>query len=100
MVRKRRRVLRRIVSRAQTPIAKLSPYAFGNAIGIVSAIGLFFYAVMVWFGDFSGAIITSQYPIPFSFNSWTILIGLIETYVFSYIGGWIFVKIYNKTIRK
>ena len=79
---------------------KLSPYAFGNALGIISVIGLLLYAIMSWFSDYTGTVILEQYPLPFSFNDWTIIIGFIETYVLSYIGGWIFVLVYNKTLRR
>lgn len=75
----------------------LSPYGFGHALGIVSAIALLFYAVMIWFGSFDSSLITSKYPLSFSFSNWTLLIGLIQTYVLSYIGGWIFAKVYNRT---
>ena len=78
--------------------AKLSPYALGHALGMVSVVALLFYTVMVWFGDYAGAIIIQQYPLSFSFYNWTIIIGLVQTYVLSYIAGWIFSKIYNETI--
>jgi predicted lysophospholipase L1 biosynthesis ABC-type transport system permease subunit len=75
----------------------LSPYAFGNAFGVVSVIALLFYSVMVWFASFDVTVIISKYPLGFSFDDWTILIGLAQTYAMSYVGGWIFARIYNKT---
>jgi len=92
-------VRRRGAKRTMSSMSRLSPYAFGHALGIVSVLALLLYAVMVWFSNYSGAVIIQQYPIAFSFNSWTLIIGLIETYVLSYIGGWIFVKVYNVTLR-
>jgi hypothetical protein len=77
----------------------LSPYAFGNSLGFVSVICLFFYAVMTWFGGFSSAIISQQYPIYFSFSDWTLIVGLIEAYVLGYIGGWVLAKIYNRSLQ-
>ena len=98
MVRRKRRIIRAV--RALMPRGtKLSPYAFAHALGLISVIALLFYALMSWLGDYDPSIILQQYPITFSFNSWTILIGLVQTYVLSYIGGWIFVKIYNKSTR-
>ena len=108
MVRKRRntRAMRRVVRGVRAARASvlgggtLRAYAFGHAFGIVSIIALLFYAVMVWFGSYDGSIIINQYPLGFSFNSWTLIIGLIETYVLSYIGGWIFAKVYNRALRR
>jgi len=89
----------RVIKALTSSRTKLSAYAFGHAAGIVSIIALLLYAFMTWFGDFNGSIIIQQYPINFSFDNWTVIIGLIETYVLAYIGGWIFVKIYNGVVR-
>ena len=91
---------KRIAFTVTSAKTKLSPYAFGHALGMLSVVALLFYTVMVWFSDYSGAIIIQQYPLSFSFYNWTIVIGLIETYVLSYIAGWIFAKIYNETMRE
>jgi len=96
-VRNIRRVARAVRSGFGAP--RLSPYGFGQAFGIVSAIALLFYAVMFWLGDFDPSIIISQYPVSFSFEDFTIVMGLVETYVLGYIGGWIFARIYNKFAR-
>jgi len=92
MVKKRRLIYEQKVK------AKLGPYAFGHALGMVSVVALLFYTVMAWLSDYSGNIIIQQYPLTFSFYDWTIIIGLLQTYVLSYIAGWIFAKIYNETI--
>jgi hypothetical protein len=89
--------VRRHVSSGEGGKSKLRPYAFGHSVGLISVIALLFYTFMAWFTDYNASIIIQQYPIVFSLNNWTIIIGLIQTYVLSYIGGWIFVKIYNKT---
>jgi hypothetical protein len=78
---------------------RLSPYAFGHSFGILSIIALVFYALMSWFAGYDPSIIYRQFPLRFSFNDWSILIGIVQTYVISYIGGWIFVRIYNKVLR-
>jgi len=77
---------------------KFSPYAFGHAFGMVSVTAILFYAVMAWFSSYTGTVIIRQYPIAFSFFNWTIIIGLLQTYVLSYIGGWIFAKVYNESV--
>lgn len=96
MVRKRGRVLRNVARALAPRNARLNAFAFGNALGKVAVIMVLVYAVMVWFGGFDGSVITSQFPLSFSFGSWTVILGLIEAYVMGYVFGWIFVKIYNK----
>ena len=93
MVKKKKRVVKSSSSKSH----KLRDYAFGHALGLVSSICLLFYAVMTWFSSYTGEIIVEQFPIVFSFSDWTLIIGLVETYALSYIFGWIFVKIYNRT---
>jgi hypothetical protein len=92
---------RRVSKPKRTGVVKARPllraYAFGHALGLMSVVALLFYTIMVWFSDFNASIIIQQFPIKFSFFDWTIILGLIQTYVLSYIAGWIFVKIYNKT---
>ena len=100
MVGRRRKIARAVRSAFAPRSARLSAYGFGHALGIVSILALLLYAIMYWFGNFDASIILNQYPLGFSFDDWTIIIGLIETYVLSYIGGWIFVKIYNKASRQ
>ena len=75
---------------------KFGEYALAHSLGIVSAIALLLYAAMSWFGSYDSSIVINQYPVPFSFSDWTIIIGLIQGYVLAYIGGWIFAKLYNK----
>jgi len=94
-----RRAVRAFRSIGAPRISKLSSYGFGHALGVVSVVVMLLYAVMTWFGDFNSSIITQQYPLVFSFSDWTILLGLVQTYVLSYIGGWIFVKVYNKVAK-
>ena len=84
----------------QMSFAYLRPYAIGNALGIVSLLCLLFYAVMSWFSNYDASVIIQQYPIGFSFENWSILIGLVQTYVFGYVFGWIFTRIYNRSLRK
>lgn len=93
MAKRKKRSVRNLISR----VSKLRAYAFGHAFGLVSVIGLFFYGVMSWFSSYTGDVIIEQFPLSFSFNNWTLIIGLIEAYVLSYIFGWIFVQIYNRT---
>lgn len=92
MLRSKKRIFEKAVS------ATLSPYALGHSIGIAGVIVLLFYAVIVWFGAYSGELIVGKYPLPFSFSDWTIIVGLIETYVFGYVTGWIIANIYNKKL--
>ncbi|PIN89462.1 hypothetical protein COU60_03640 [Candidatus Pacearchaeota archaeon CG10_big_fil_rev_8_21_14_0_10_34_76] len=101
MVRKKIKVnsknMRRAVSSVM-PRIKLSKYAFANSLGLVSGLIILIYAIMSWLSDFDTLAIASLFPLPFSFNSITLIIGVIQAYVLAYIFGWIFVKIYNKTI--
>ncbi len=76
--------------------AKFVPYAFGNALGLVSIVTLVVYAVLVWFGGYDAAAIVAKYPISFEFDDWTFIFGIVQTYVIGYIMGWIFAKIYNR----
>jgi hypothetical protein len=94
------RTSRRSIRLASAPkVGKLNAYGFGHAFGIVSIIALLFYAVMYWFGGYNSSMIINQYPLGFSFDDWTIIIGVVQTYVLGYIGGWIFVKVYNRSLR-
>jgi len=93
------RRVKRTVRASSNSGMRLSPYAFGHSFGILSVIALLFYAFMSWFAGYDSSFILRQYPLGFSFNDWTILIGIVQTYVMSYIGGWIFVKMYNKVLR-
>jgi hypothetical protein len=99
MVRRGRKIVKAVRSAFAPRSAKLSAYGFGHALGIVSVLALLLYAVMYWFGSYDASIVISQYPLGFSFSDWTIIIGLIETYVLGYIGGWIFAKVYNGASR-
>ena len=100
-VRKAGRSIRRAVGSVRNfgDVGKLKIYAFANALGIVSALALFFYAVMSWLdATYTGAVIIQQYPIPFSFNDFSLIVGIIETYVLSFIAGWIFAN-KDKSLR-
>ncbi len=77
----------------------LSPYAFGHSLGLVSAILMLILAVMAWFSDYNGYLITEILPVSFSFTNWTLIIGLLELYVLGYIAGWVFAGLYNKTAK-
>ena len=87
------------ISSNVTSKTKLGPYAAGHALGMVSVVAILFYTVMVWFSDYNASVIIQQYPLRFSFYDWTLIIGFLQTYVLSYVAGWIFAKIYNETIR-
>lgn len=73
----------------------LKPYALGHALGMMAMIVLVFYGLFVWFSDFDTAFIVAKYPIGFSFYDWTILIGLLQSYVMFYVLGWTFARFYN-----
>ena len=98
--RVRNRRTKPLRSKRTISFSYISPYSLGNALGILSVIALLFYAVMVWFGSYNANFIIQQYPISFKFNTVSLLIGLIQTYVLSYIGGWILAKIYNSSLRR
>lgn len=76
-------------------IGDFKPYALGHAAGMMAMIVLIFYGLFVWFSDFDAAYLIAKYPIGFSFYDWTILIGLLQSYVMFYVMGWIFAKLYN-----
>ncbi len=80
------------------PIGALRPYALGNALGFVAIFSLVMYAILSWFAGFTPAIITDQYPLPFNFDDWTILMGLVQAYVLGYVGGWIIAYLYNRSL--
>lgn len=94
---------RRISRRSINSGSKLKPYAFANALGILSAIMVVLVYIMSSLTSYNGQIIVDQYPLSGSLGiqatSFLMIITLIESYVLSYIAGWIFVFIYNKTNR-
>ncbi len=73
----------------------LKPYALGHALGMMSMIVLVFYGIFVWFSDYESAFLIAKYPISFSFYDWTMLFGLVQSYVMFYILGWGFARLYN-----
>lgn len=73
----------------------LKPYALGHALGMLSMIVLVFYGLFVWFSNYESAFIIAKYPIAFSFFDWTILFGLVQSYVMFYVLGWVFARMYN-----
>lgn len=73
----------------------LKPYALGHALGMMAMVVLVFYGLFVWFSDFDTAFIIAKYPIGFSFYDWTILIGLVQSYVMFYVMAWAFARFYN-----
>lgn len=101
VIMKKRTAIRlaRTVSNRVRGISALSPYGFGQALGLTSLIGMVLLAVVFWFGGYDASVIISQFPVEFSFDDWTILIGIAQTYVIGYIGGWIFAKLYNRHAR-
>jgi hypothetical protein len=73
----------------------LRPYAAGHAMGMLSMIVLVFYGIFVWFSNYESAFIVAKYPIAFSFFDWTMLFGLVQSYVMFYVLGWTFARLYN-----
>jgi len=73
----------------------LKPYALGHALGMLSMIVLVFYGLFVWFSNYQSAFIIAKYPIAFSFFDWTMLFGLLQSYVMFYVLGWVLAKLYN-----
>ncbi len=100
---KRVKMARRFSTRSSGNSGKLKPYAFSNALGIVSAIAIVLVYIMSLTTSYNGQIIVDQYPLSGSLGinstSFLMIITLIEAYVLSYIAGWIFVMIYNKTSK-
>ncbi len=76
----------------------LDAYAFGHALGILGVIMVLFYAVLAWFGGYSGYAFIEKFPIGFLFDDWTLFVGLVQAYVMGYVLGWIFVRVYNRRI--
>ena len=76
-------------------LGDLKPYALGHALGMISMIVLVFYGLFVWFSNYESAFIIAKYPIAFSFYDWTMLFGLVQSYVMFYVMGWVFAKLYN-----
>jgi|TARA_Y100000310_G_scaffold343370_1_gene450665 hypothetical protein len=77
--------------------SKLRAHAFAHALGILALISLIFYALFVWFGGYNGLEVASSFPIGFDFDNLSFLFGLVQAYVIWYVGGWIFVKVYNRS---
>ena len=73
----------------------LKPYALGHTLGMMSMMILVFYGLFVWFSNYESAFLIAKYPISFSFYDWTILFGLVQSYVMFYVLGWVFAKLYN-----
>ena len=84
-----------INSRNYVGFGQIRPYALGHALGIMSMVILVFYGLFVWFSNYDSLFIIAKYPIAFSFYDWTMLFGLIQSYVMFYVVGWIFAKFYN-----
>jgi|JYMV01.1.fsa_nt_gi hypothetical protein len=85
--------------RKNAPVTRgifLRPFSLAHAVGTLFAVAIFFFAFMSWFSNFDGTSIIDRYPLPFSFEDWTFLMGLIQSYVFGYVSGWIVAKVYNK----
>ncbi len=76
-------------------LGDLKPYALGHALGTMSMMVLVFYGLFVWFSNYESAFIIAKYPIAFSFYDWTMLFGLVQSYVMFYVLGWIFARFYN-----
>jgi hypothetical protein len=100
MVKKKRRSSSRKLKRERRTYSRFSPFAIGHSLGLVGVLVMLLYSIMAWFSSFNETLIASQFPLRFSFFDWTIIIGLIQIYVLCYIGGWIFAKGYNQTIRE
>jgi uncharacterized membrane protein (DUF485 family) len=75
----------------------LRPYALGHALGMMSIIVLVFYGLFVWFSNYESAFIIAKYPISFSFYDWTLIFGLVQSYVLFYVLGWVFARLYNSS---
>jgi hypothetical protein len=96
----KRRVIRRFSKKFSEPRDSanhgfLKPHAMGHAMGMLSMIVLVFYGLFVWFSNYESAFIIAKYPIAFSFFDWTMLFGLVQSYVMFYVLGWAFAKLYN-----
>jgi hypothetical protein len=77
---------------------KLNAYAFAHSFGIIGIISILFYALFVWFGEYNPALIVGQFPVGFEFNNLSFIFGVVQSYVLAYVVGWIFVKVYNKSL--
>ena len=54
---------------------------------------------MSWVNSYYNAdVIAEQFPISFSVYNWTLIVGLIEVYVFGYIAGFVLATLYNRRI--
>lgn len=73
--------------------------ALANTVGLVSALILVISAFFSWFSDYNADLLAVQYPIPFSVYDWTLIIGILQVYVISYLAGWVFARIYNSQIK-
>lgn len=77
----------------------LGPHALGRALGATAAIFLFIAAFMSWVNSYYNAdTIAVQFPISFSVYDWTIIVGLIQIYVYAYLAGAIIATFYNRRL--
>lgn len=84
----------------RAPHSSFGPWALGHSVGIVSALFLFAAAFMSWVSSsYNADVLAVQYPIGFSVFDWTIIVGLIQTYVYGYIAGVILATFYNRALR-
>lgn len=91
-----KKVMKKIVENSSAiKSGDLRPYALGHALGMMSMMVLVFYGLFVWFSNYDSLFIVAKYPIGFSFYDWTMLFGLLQSYVMFYVLGWVFAKFYN-----
>ncbi|MEK6899117.1 MAG: hypothetical protein AABW79_03410 [Nanoarchaeota archaeon] len=99
MVKRGHRLVRAFTRFGHVNAQLLGPRALGNAFGSVSSIFLLIAGFMSWVNSYYNAdVIAEQFPISFSVYNWTLIVGLIEVYVFGYIAGFVLATLYNRRI--
>lgn len=78
----------------------LNPNAIGLSAGILSAIGMLIIGVLAAFGVYMEAFeMMKAWHIWFDLTVIRVIIGMVEAFVFSYVVGFAFAKLYN-TLNK
>lgn len=94
-------MVKKSISKVTKTYARLSPYSFANAAGILSALAIVVVYLLSATSSYNGQIVVDQYPLSGSLGieatNFLMIITLIESYVLSYMAGWIFVYFYNRT---
>lgn len=75
---------------------KLNPIAVGLSVGIISGVGMLILGVLATFGVYTEAFEAMKvWHIWFDATAIGIIAGIVEAFVLSFVGGYLFAWLYN-----